>query len=225
MANQSIINLNKMCTSALNAGLGEVLDEIYQSLQEGQPSTSELSLQQINLLNKMCTSALKTQLGTLVSNIIASSTSGDPIEELTATQINLLNKMCVSAAIVSDDTNSISGLGDLLAWCIEKVNSGIKSQDADFLSYSLGVEDEKVAIDGSGMRISVRLPAGSRLTYYVPTFSLSQGASATIDDTPQVSGETPVDFSNASSEPIIYDVLAEDGITSRIWTVSVEVSV
>lgn len=223
MANQSIINLNKMCTSALNAGLGGVLDEIYQSLQEGQPSSSELNEQQIALLNKMCTSAQKVQLGTLVSTIIASSTSGDPIDELTANQISLLNKMCISAAVVSDSNNSISGLGDLLSWCIEKINAGIQSSATNILTYSLGVAGENVQIQDNDS-ILITLPAESVIGSYTPTFTLSQGASASIDDAPQTSGVTQVDFGTAPDNTIQYEIAAQDGISSQLWNVTVEVA-
>lgn len=222
--NQSIINLNKMCSSAKIANLGDVLDEIYTSLKNTEASKSVLTESQIALLNKMCTSAQNVQLGTLISNIIASSASETHIDELTTEQVALLNKMCISAKTVEDEEESISGLGSLLQWCIQTINDGIIGIGTKILSYSLGVEGEIVDIQDDDS-ILITLPAETVIGTYTPTFTLSKDATAKINEVEQTSGVSEVNFGAAEENTVQYDVEAEDGVSSQLWNVKVQVAV
>ena len=62
--------------------------------------------------------------------------------------------------------------------------------------------------------------ADSDLAALVSTFQLSSGANATVNSVPQVSGTTPNDFTTS----VTYTVLAQDGIASQNWLVTVTIS-
>jgi hypothetical protein len=68
--------------------------------------------------------------------------------------------------------------------------------------------------------VDVVVPAGTDLATLVPSFSLSDGATAAINSIQQVSGTTVVDFTSGS---VTYKVTAEDGITTQDWVVNVSV--
>ncbi|WP_425392096.1 BspA family leucine-rich repeat surface protein [Ekhidna sp.] len=65
--------------------------------------------------------------------------------------------------------------------------------------------------------ILIEVENGTDLTNLVASFSLSANATATVEGVSQESGVTANDFTN----PIIYKVTAEDGITTLEWEVTV----
>ena len=92
-----------------------------------------------------------------------------------------------------------------------KADTGLTS----FLTYE--VPNQVSSTIGNGV-IDVVVPAGTDLSTLVPSFSLSEGATASINGLAQVSGTTVVDFSNG---PVTYKVTASDGETSQDWVVTV----
>ncbi len=96
------------------------------------------------------------------------------------------------------------------------------STETDFLSYSLEDETQPADIDNVNHEITayVNTTDSSGL---VATFTLSNGATAYIDGIEQVSGETPVDFSNEGQA--VYTVIAEDGVSTQDWLVSIQNSI
>ena len=72
----------------------------------------------------------------------------------------------------------------------------------------------------SNTTITVNLPSGTNLTSLIAQFTLSTGASVKVGSTNQISGQTANDFTNALS----YLVTAEDGVTTKKYTVNVVVN-
>ncbi|MFY9113973.1 MAG: hypothetical protein WAO23_01870, partial [Dethiobacteria bacterium] len=94
----------------------------------------------------------------------------------------------------------------------------LPNDEAEFLSFGFtGPKTVRSYIDAENGRITVAVPHDTVVNNLVADFTLSYGAQAHVGDVEQVSGETPNDFAT----PITYSVAAEDGVTTREWTVTV----
>jgi mannan endo-1,4-beta-mannosidase len=69
----------------------------------------------------------------------------------------------------------------------------------------------------SGKNVRVNVPEGTDVTSLIATFTASQGARVLVNDKEQISGVTANNFSS----PVIYTVIAEDGITTDNYTVTI----
>ncbi|MHA2403610.1 MAG: T9SS type A sorting domain-containing protein, partial [Candidatus Kariarchaeaceae archaeon] len=94
------------------------------------------------------------------------------------------------------------------------------SIETDFLSFSLNEEIGQKVIDTLSHEILIMVEEGTQLDELVASFSLSEGATAYVDDVFQISGVTINDFSN----PVIYTIIAEDNTTMQTWTVIVSIA-
>jgi photosystem II stability/assembly factor-like uncharacterized protein len=74
-------------------------------------------------------------------------------------------------------------------------------------------------IDANFNNIALAVPFGTDVTALVASFTLSEGATATVGTTEQISGTTANDFTAF----VTYTVTAEDGIAFDYWTVMVQV--
>ncbi|MDH4189856.1 MAG: DUF5018 domain-containing protein [Betaproteobacteria bacterium] len=74
-------------------------------------------------------------------------------------------------------------------------------------------------IDEVNKTIAVTVPSGTSLTALIATFTVSSGATVTVNGTTQVSGQTINNFTN----PVVYTVRAQDGSTAS-YTVTVTVT-
>lgn len=92
------------------------------------------------------------------------------------------------------------------------------STEADFLTYS--IDGNVGVIDNVAKTVVVQVPYGTDVTALVATFTLSDGATAAIGGTAQVSGTTANDFTNV----VAYDLTAEDMTTVVPWGVMVQVA-
>ena len=90
-----------------------------------------------------------------------------------------------------------------------------KSTACDITNFSLGLTQGTI----SGNVITLTLPSGSSLTQ-TATFVLSTGASAKVSAVLQQSGVT----SNTFSSDLVYVITAEDGTTTKSYTVKVTVA-
>ena len=88
----------------------------------------------------------------------------------------------------------------------------------DITAFSIPGQNSST-IDAANKTIAVVMPANSIITDLAATFTLSNGAAAKVGTVNQVSGQTANDFTN----PVIYDVTAQDGVTVQSWTVTVTV--
>ncbi|MEN8227529.1 MAG: DUF5018 domain-containing protein, partial [Bacteroidota bacterium] len=89
----------------------------------------------------------------------------------------------------------------------------LPNTETDILSLSLTEQTGPATIDNLPHTVSVEVPYGTDVTALVPTIGLSAGA--TIDPASGVAA----DFSS----PVVYTVIAVDGITTQDWTVTVAV--
>jgi hypothetical protein len=86
--------------------------------------------------------------------------------------------------------------------------------------YSFSENAEPSVIDNDNYTIDVKVVYGTDLTDLVASFTLSDGASATVGGINQNSGVTSNDFTN----PVTYRVTAQDGITFQDWVITVEIA-
>lgn len=89
----------------------------------------------------------------------------------------------------------------------------------EFYHFSFNEQSSDAVICSDNIDIEVEY--GTDLTDLIPTFQLSLGAKALIDDTEIINGETLIDF---SSNPINITVLADNETDSKIWTVNVTIA-
>ena len=91
----------------------------------------------------------------------------------------------------------------------------------EFLSYSFaGLDPEVIGlINKMEKTVSLTVPFGTDVTTLVATFELTEGASAKVSDTDQVSGTTPNDFSSS----VTYTLSSADGTLTDDWMVTVDV--
>ena len=92
---------------------------------------------------------------------------------------------------------------------------------ADFLAFGLQVPDSSsggnALIDPQEATIVVPVGTGTDVSAVVSEFLLAGGATTSVMGAPQVSAFTTNNFSS----PVSYLVTAADGITTKLWTVSV----
>lgn len=72
-------------------------------------------------------------------------------------------------------------------------------------------------IDTITHAVNIEVEYGTHLTDLVATFTLSEGAVAKVGDIVQKSEITANDFTN----PLIYTITAEDGLTVQDWIVTI----
>jgi hypothetical protein len=92
--------------------------------------------------------------------------------------------------------------------------AGGASTETDILSFVLADQTGEATINTTNHTVSIEVAYGTTVTSLSPTITVSAGA--TIDPT---SG-TARDFTN----PVTYDVTAEDAVTEQEWTVTVTVA-
>ena len=93
------------------------------------------------------------------------------------------------------------------------------SNETNILTYSFDSQVAPASINNTNHTINVVVPEGTDVSGLIATFTLSTGATSTVGGIEQISGTTSNDFSN----PVTYNVVAEDGITNQDWTVTVVV--
>jgi len=91
---------------------------------------------------------------------------------------------------------------------------------AEITAYSFEEQHSPAVIDNDNHKVTIEVNAGTNLNGLVATFTLSDGASAEIDGTEQLSGVTPNNFTDS----VTYTVTAEAGNTQD-WIVIVSVAV
>ncbi len=94
------------------------------------------------------------------------------------------------------------------------------SSEAKFLSYNIPGQIGESIILSASKKVKVKVPYGSDLSSLVANFTLSEGANAKVNNTPQESGVTANNW--AANEYIQYSITAEDGVSISNWKVYVE---
>ena len=93
-----------------------------------------------------------------------------------------------------------------------------KNSACDILSFTVPGYAKKVVLDQAKRTILLRVLSTVNTGSLPVQFRLSDGATAWINNTQQLSNTGSVDF----SQPVTYKIIAEDGTTSSLWKVTVE---
>ncbi len=93
------------------------------------------------------------------------------------------------------------------------------NNEAEFYHFELNQQTTQATIGTNTIDIEVQY--GTDLTSLVPVFQISRGATAYVDGSEIISGETVVDFSDC---PLTITVIAENGTDTKNWHVNVTVA-
>ncbi len=96
----------------------------------------------------------------------------------------------------------------------------IINTETDILSYSFPQQTDNAVIDNINHTVDIEVEYGTDLSSLIATFTLSPGATAYIGSVLQQSGVTTNDFTN----PVTYNIIAEDGLTNQDWLVTVSIN-
>ena len=99
------------------------------------------------------------------------------------------------------------------------VTMTVLSNQASILSFSFNEQYAPAVINPNTRVINISVNPGTNVANLVATFSLSDGATATVGGVDQQSGVTVNNYTSF----VTYRVLAEDGITFKNWRVNVTV--
>ena len=91
---------------------------------------------------------------------------------------------------------------------------------AEITAFSFAEQTKAATIDDTEATIDITVANGTSPLALVATFTLSDNADAFVGETAQVSATTANDF----SDPVVYTVVAEDGVTTKDWTVTVTIA-
>lgn len=105
------------------------------------------------------------------------------------------------------------------SWDITVTKASLSSE-TDILTYSFPEEVSAATINASNHTIDISVVWNADVINLTAGFSLTPGATAEINTVVQETGVTVNNFTN----PVVYLVIAEDGIASQEWTVTVTVA-
>lgn len=94
------------------------------------------------------------------------------------------------------------------------------NHEAELSVMTMPAQIGETVYDVAEKTISITLPALTDPTALIATFTVSAEASVFVGEVPQESGVTANDFTS----PVVYTVLADDGVTSEDYTVTVLIS-
>ncbi len=104
--------------------------------------------------------------------------------------------------------------GSTKNWTVTVTKAATALTGKDILTYTIAGINATVTV--ATHTVTATVPSNTVLTNLVATFTLSPLATAKIATTPQVSGTTANDFTNA----VVYTITAED-LSTQTWTVTV----
>jgi len=108
-----------------------------------------------------------------------------------------------SAPLTVDSPDPLNNQADILAFTLPTVPGA-----------GTAIISSTAAATGT---IGISVPYGTAVNALAPSFTLSDGAYANVSGVTQVSGGTVNDFTN----PVVYQVIAADGVTIKFWSVTV----
>ncbi|OFX17874.1 MAG: hypothetical protein A2033_18270 [Bacteroidetes bacterium GWA2_31_9] len=155
--------------------------------------------------------------GTILSNLVASFT-------LSAGATATVNSAQQQSGITANDFSSpvtytvlAQDLSTSKNWTVNVTVESLVSNETNILTFSITEQALPATIDNNAHVVTVETVNAINLSSLTPTFTLSSGAMATVNEISQLSGVT----SNNFTYPLIYKVLAEDGNTSQNWIVHI----
>ena len=128
----------------------------------------------------------------------------------------------VSGTTENDFTNPVTytitsgNLDNTQDWVVTIAN--LPSEENDILTFSVPAQTS-VVIDDVDHEVNIHVPFATAVDALVATFTLSEGASAKVGATAQVSGVTDNDFTS----PVTYTVTADYAESVQDWVVIVTV--
>lgn len=99
------------------------------------------------------------------------------------------------------------------------ISEAIVQLETDIIAYSIPEQTGDAVIDDMAHTVALEVAYGTDLSALIATFELSFGATATVATVDQESGVTTNIF--VFDTPLTYTVLAEDGLTSEDWAVTI----
>ncbi len=162
---------------------------------------------------------VEVESGTDVTNLVATFTLSDgatvkvgSVEQTSGTTTNDFSSPVTYTVTAEDGTTTHD-------WVVTVTKAVVLNDEADILTYSFGTPPQTgdATINSTAHTVNVEVESGTDATGLVATFTLSDGATAKVGDTEQVSGTTANNFSS----PVTYTVTAEDGTTTQDWVVTV----
>ncbi len=160
---------------------------------------------------------IEVEAGTDITNLVATFTLSDgatakvgPVTQVSGTTENDFTSIVTYAVTAEDGTTTQN-------WTVTV--SIAANDETRFLSFSFGIPPQtgSATISAVMHTINVRVESGTDVTSLAPSFTLSDGASAKVDDVVQASGVTANNYTNA----VTYTITAEDGTTTQEWVVTV----
>jgi hypothetical protein len=157
--------------------------------------------------------------GTNVSSLIASFTAS------TGATVKVGSTTQVSGQTANNFTNSVTYVvtaedgTTTQSYTVQvTVSQSTKSTACDITMFKFTTPNITGVINGTN--ISLTVPTGTNVTSLIANFTASTGATVKVGSITQVSGQTTNNFTNT----VTYVVTAEDGITTKSYTVQVTVS-
>lgn len=130
-------------------------------------------------------------------------------------------KISVSIVEMLEDTNVLEVSGHIFATRTTEITVPEPTEDAEIISFIIDDQEGDTVIDSEEGTIALTMPHGTNVTALVAEFETSPWIeSIKVGTTDQVSETTENDF----TEPVVYVVTAEDGETTKEWTVTVAVA-
>ena len=159
----------------------------------------------------------EVELGTDLSQLVPSFSlsQGANAKIGTETQISGFTTVDFSNPVIYDIASSDGSTTQ--NWTVT-VTERAPSTETNIRAFYIEEQSALASINRENHTISIRVPFDVNLNGLVPIFTLSNGATATINSVVQESGIDNVDFTSS----VIYLVTAEDGTTSQQWAVSIE---
>lgn len=93
----------------------------------------------------------------------------------------------------------------------------VLNNQANVISFSMNEQVSPATINEGNKTISIKVSPDVDVTNLVASFTVSNGATAFVGEVEQESGVTANNFTN----PVVYTIIAQDGIVEQNWTVTV----
>ncbi|MGM0622050.1 MAG: T9SS type A sorting domain-containing protein, partial [Bacteroidota bacterium] len=181
------------------------------------PQTGAASIDEANH-----TVDIEVESGTDVTGLVATFTLSDGattevggVAQSSGTTSNDFSSPVIYTIIAEDGTTEQD-------WIVTVTEEVVLNNETEILTFDFAESHQvgEAHINSTTDSIEVVVSAGTDLTDLVATFTLSYGATATVNEVTQISGTISNDFSN----PVTYTITAEDGITTRDWIVLVKLA-
>jgi hypothetical protein len=163
------------------------------------------------------TIAIEVSASTVLTNLIATFTYSDGASAAIGATPQ------VSGTTANDFSSDVTYVvtaedGTTKNWVVTVTNAVSLSTANDILTYTIG--GVNATMNNTDHTVAATLPYGTNVSALVATFTLSASANAKVGAVAQVSGTTANNFTN----PVVYDVTAEDGTTVQPWTVTITIT-